>query len=63
MPLQNFSSASDIVWTKSISAIDKSACEKYGCETINEIDAQLYDKYNLLPEEVQFIESMIQPME
>ena len=63
VPLQNFSSASDIVWTKSISAIDKSACEKYGCETINEIDAQLYDKYNLLPEEVQFIESMIQPME
>lgn len=47
VPLQVFTSKSDIDWTKSIS----------------EIDAQLYKKYGLSDEEIQFIESMIKPME
>lgn len=46
VPLQNFTSTSDIDWTKSIP----------------EIDAQLYKKYNLTQEEIEFIESMIRPM-
>ncbi|MGM9870809.1 MAG: Eco57I restriction-modification methylase domain-containing protein [Muribaculaceae bacterium] len=46
VPMQNFSSGSDIDWSKSI----------------EEIDAQLYDKYNLSKDEISFIESMIKPM-
>ena len=46
IPLQNFASNSDIDWNKSIS----------------EIDQQLYKKYNLNSEEIEFIESMIKPM-
>ena len=46
IPLQNFTSKSDIVWGKSIEEIDK----------------QLYKKYNLNKEEIKFIESMIKPM-
>jgi len=46
VPLQDFTSHSDIDWTKSIPEIDK----------------QLYTKYNLSEEEIQFIESMIKPM-
>lgn len=46
VPLQNFTKNSDIDWTKST----------------NEIDRQLYAKYNLTNEEIEFIESMIKPM-
>lgn len=47
VPLQDFTSASDIDWTQSIPDIDK----------------QLYKKYNLSPEEIAFIESKIKAME
>lgn len=47
VPLQDFTSQSDIDWTKSIA----------------EIDRQLYAKYNLTDEEIAFIEQMIKPME
>ena len=46
VPLQDFTSNSDIDWSKSIP----------------EIDQQLYKKYNLTEEEIAFIESMIKPM-
>lgn len=46
VPLQDFTAGSDIDWSKSI----------------EEIDAQLYAKYNLSNEEIAFIESMIKPM-
>lgn len=46
VPLQDFSSSSDIDWNKSIT----------------EIDQQLYAKYHLTNEEITFIESMIKPM-
>ena len=46
IPIQNFTSQSDIDWAKSIS----------------EIDQQLYKKYNLAENEIQFIESKIQAM-
>ena len=46
VPLQNFSTKSDIDWSKSI----------------EEIDQQLYKKYKLSQEEIEFIESMIKPM-
>lgn len=46
VPLQNFTSKSDIDWRKSITDIDK----------------QLYKKYKLTPKEISFIESMIKPM-
>ena len=46
IPLQNFTSKSDIDWSKSIEEIDK----------------QLYKKYHLTKEEISFIESMIKPM-
>ena len=47
IPLQNFTSKSDIDWSKSISEIDK----------------QLYKKYNLSREEIDFIEEKIKPMD
>ncbi|MCM1564343.1 MAG: Eco57I restriction-modification methylase domain-containing protein [Dehalobacter sp.] len=47
IPLQDFTSSSDIDWTKSSP----------------EIDRQLYKKYGLDNEEIAFIESMIRPME
>lgn len=47
VPLQDFTSQSDIDWSKSIS----------------EIDQQLYKKYGLSADEVDFIERMIKPME
>ena len=46
VPLQNFTSNSDIDWSKSIS----------------EIDNQLYAKYGLSEDEIAFIESKIKPM-
>lgn len=46
VPVQNFTSDSDIDWSKSIQEIDK----------------QLYSKYKLTVEEIKFIESMIKPM-
>ena len=46
VPLQNFTSESDIDWSQSVV----------------EIDRQLYAKYNLSDEEIAFIESMIKPM-
>lgn len=46
VPLQDFTTNSDIDWTK----------------FIPEIDQQLYKKYQLSAEEVAFIESMIKPM-
>lgn len=47
VPMQNFSDASDIDWDKSISEIDK----------------QLYAKYELNDEEIDFIETLIKPVE
>ena len=47
VPLQDFTSNSDIDWSQSIGDIDK----------------QLYAKYALSAEEVEFIEKMIKPME
>lgn len=46
VPLQDFSSKSDIDWSKSIADIDR----------------QLYKKYKLTKEEIAFIECMIKPM-
>ncbi len=46
VPMQDFTENSDIDWNKSV----------------DEIDAQLYAKYNLSDEEIAFIESMIKPM-
>ncbi len=47
VPLQDFTSSSDIDWNK----------------PVTEIDRQLYKKYNLTDEEINFIEGMIKPME
>lgn len=47
VPLQDFTSHSDIDWTKSVAEIDK----------------QLYAKYGLSEGEVTFIETMIREME
>ena len=47
VPIQDFTKNSDINWEKSIS----------------DIDNQLYDKYCLSDEEIQFINNMIKPME
>ena len=47
VPLQDFTSNSDIDWTKSVA----------------EIDIQLYAKYGLTDTEIAFIESNIKPME
>lgn len=47
VPIQDFTEQSNIDWSKPIS----------------EIDAQLYAKYNLTPDEISFIESTIKPME
>ena len=47
IPLQNFTTSSDIDWSKSLAAIDQ----------------QLYDKYKLSPDERAFIEKMIKPMD
>ena len=46
VPLQDFTSASDIDWSQSVAAIDR----------------QLYAKYGLSEEEVAFIEGMIKGM-
>ena len=46
VPLQDFTENSDIDWTKSV----------------EEIDQQLYAKYGLTQEEIDFIEKMIKPM-
>ena len=46
VPLQNFTGASDIDWSKTTSVIDQ----------------QLYAKYHLTDEEIAFIEKMIKPM-
>ncbi len=46
VPLQDFTSSSDIDWSRSISDIDR----------------QLFKKYGLNKDEVNFIESMIKPM-
>lgn len=47
IPLQDFTSNSDIDWSQSIADIDK----------------QLYKKYNLTQEEINYIESTIKPMQ
>ena len=47
VPLQDFTSSSDIDWSKSI----------------REIDQQLYKKYKLSPGEIDFIESHVKEME
>lgn len=47
MPLQDFTNASDINWSKSIS----------------EIDQQLYAKYRLSDDEIEFIETNVKPMD
>ena len=47
IPLQDFTNKSDIDWSKSVAGIDQ----------------QLYKKYNLTQEEIDFIEKSIKPME
>lgn len=47
VPLQDFTSASDIDWTKSVA----------------DIDQQLYKKYGLSEKEIAFIEEKVKPME
>ncbi|EAG5533064.1 hypothetical protein DA162_15170, partial [Listeria monocytogenes] len=47
VPMQNFTSNSDINWSTSI----------------REIDKQLYNKYGLSQEEINFIEEKVKPME
>lgn len=47
IPLQDFNDNSDIDWSKSIPEIDK----------------QLYAKYDLSEEEINFIEQNVKPME
>jgi len=47
VPLQDFTSSSDIDWSASVADIDR----------------QLYQKYNLTAEEIAFVEKMIKPME
>ena len=47
VPLQDFTSSSDIDWSKPVS----------------DIDSQLYSKYGLSDEEIEFIEQNIQPMD
>ena len=47
VPLQDFTSSSDIDWSASIADLDR----------------QLYAKYNLTAEEIEFVEKMIKPME
>lgn len=47
IPLQDFSSSSDINWSKSV----------------EDIDSQLYLKYGLSDDEIKFIEQNIQPMD
>ena len=47
VPMQDFTEKSDIDWSAPIPEIDK----------------QLYKKYNLKQEEIDFIDSMIKPME
>ena len=47
VPLQDFTDNSDIDWSKSIP----------------EIDQQLYKKYGLSPEEIEFIETHVKEME
>lgn len=46
VPLQDFTSNSDIDWSKSVA----------------EIDRQLYDKYKLTDDEIEYIEKTIKPM-
>ena len=47
VPIQDFTENSDIDWTK----------------TVPEIDKQLYKKYGLSKEEIDFIETKVSPME
>lgn len=47
VPLQDFTSSSDIDWSKSV----------------HEIDLQLYDKYGLTIEERNFIETHVKEMD
>lgn len=47
VPLQDFTSSSDIDWSQSVEDIDK----------------QLYKKYNLTPDEIAYIEKTIKPMQ
>ena len=46
IPLQDFTTESDIIWNQSVEDIDK----------------QLYAKYNLSRDEIKFIESNVSPM-
>ena len=46
VPLQDFTSSSDIDWSQSVADIDK----------------QLYKKYNLTDEEIDFIEKNVKEM-
>ena len=47
VPMQDFTDRSDIDWSRSV----------------GEIDVQLYQKYKLTPEEINYIEYIIKPME
>ncbi|ODJ53591.1 hypothetical protein BFR40_02965 [Brochothrix thermosphacta] len=47
VPLQDFTSNSDVDWSN----------------TISEIDQQFYKKYGLLEQEILFIEEKVKPME
>lgn len=57
--LPNFDDVYEDIKLKSLKKLDKEANEKYNCETINEVDAKLYQKYNFEKEEIQFIEKII----
>ena len=43
VPIQDFTNKSDIIWSKNVS----------------EVDFQLYTKYHLTKDEIEFIEKMI----
>ena len=46
VPTENFTTESEIDWSKSV----------------NEVDQRLYSKYNLTEEEIEYIEESIKPM-
>ena len=47
VPLQDFTASSDIDWSKPVA----------------DIDSQLYSKYGLSDDEIEFIESHVKPMD
>ncbi|MDR2896403.1 MAG: hypothetical protein LBV30_07110 [Propionibacteriaceae bacterium] len=60
VPLQDFTSASDIDWTQPINAHPDANGELSPDD--QSIDAQLYRKYGLDPHEIAFIDSKVKAM-